>query len=118
MPRLCGLRTLRISQIKQVQRRAACWTVSNFDRQVSIFKIVQDLGWRSLGQKGLMPVYACAQGSTDGIPISFKALPMIPLVIPLAPLVSQLAYHWENPKRSLCLFCKRIHDLNAVYTVR
>ena len=68
----------RISQIKQVQRRAACWTVSNFDRQVSVSKIVQDIGWRSLGQKGLSNVRPCVcsrfyqlytnivQGSTIG----------------------------------------------------
>ena len=37
-----------ISQIKQVQRRAARWTVGNFDRHASVTRIVQDLGWRSL----------------------------------------------------------------------
>ena len=31
--------------------------------------------------------YACVHGSTNGIPISFKVLPMVPLVIPLVPLV-------------------------------
>ena len=41
----------RISQIEQVQQRAACWIVSNFDRQASITKIVQDLGWRTLDQR-------------------------------------------------------------------
>ena len=41
----------RISQIEQVQRRAACWTVSNFDRKASVTKIVQDLGWRTLDQR-------------------------------------------------------------------
>ena len=46
-------RTLRkrISQIEQVQRRAAHWTVSNFDRQASVTKIVQDLGWRTMDQR-------------------------------------------------------------------
>ena len=41
----------RISQIEQVQRRAARWTVSNFDRKASVTKIVQDLGWRTLDQR-------------------------------------------------------------------
>ena len=41
----------QISQIKQVQRRAARWTVSNFDRQASATMIVQDLGWRTLDQR-------------------------------------------------------------------
>ena len=30
---------------------------------------------------------ACVQGSTNGIPISFNVLPMVPLVIPLVPMV-------------------------------
>ena len=36
---------------------------------------------------------ACVQGytnGTDGIPISFKVLPMVPLVIPLVPMVMQM----------------------------
>ena len=37
-----------ISQIEQVQRRDARWTVSNFDRKASVTKMVQDLGWRTL----------------------------------------------------------------------
>ena len=48
---------------------------------------------------------ACVQGSTNGtngIPISFKVLPMVPLVIPLVPMVMKLVplalpmlpYHW------------------------
>ena len=41
----------RISQIEQVQRRAARWTVSYFDREASVTKIVQDLGWRTLDQR-------------------------------------------------------------------
>ena len=41
----------RISQIEQVQRIAARWTVSNFDRRASVSKIVQDLGWRTLDQR-------------------------------------------------------------------
>ena len=34
---------VRISQIEQVQRRATRWTVSNFDRQVSVTRIDEDL---------------------------------------------------------------------------
>ena len=41
----------RICQIEQVQRRAAHWTVSNFDRQASVTKIVHDLGWHTLVQR-------------------------------------------------------------------
>ena len=41
----------RISQIEQVERRAARWTVSNFDRKASVTEIVQDLGWRTLDQR-------------------------------------------------------------------
>ena len=40
-----------ISQIEQIQRRAARWTVGNFDRHASVTRIVQDLGWRSLDQR-------------------------------------------------------------------
>ena len=40
-----------ISQIEQAQRRAARWTVSNLDRQASVTKIVQDLGWRYWNQR-------------------------------------------------------------------
>ena len=40
-----------ISQIEQVQRRAALWTVNNFERQASVTRIVQDLGWRTLYQR-------------------------------------------------------------------
>ena len=42
---------VRISQIEQVQRRAARWTVSNFDRQASVTQIVRDLWWRTLEQR-------------------------------------------------------------------
>ena len=51
--------------------------------------------------------HACVHGSTNGIPISFKVLPMVPLVIPLVPMVMQMLplaltmvplvsqwYHW------------------------
>ena len=41
----------QISQIEQVQRRAARWTVNNFDRQASVTRIVQDLGWHTLDQR-------------------------------------------------------------------
>ena len=42
---------VRTSQIEQVQRRAARWTVSNYDWQASATQIVQDLGWRTLEQR-------------------------------------------------------------------
>ena len=42
---------VRISQIEQVQRRAARWTASNFDRQSSVTEMVKQLGWRSLEQR-------------------------------------------------------------------
>ena len=52
------------------------------------------------------PNPACVQGSTNGtngIPISFKVLPMIiplvPMVMQMEPLVSQW-YHWEKPEQS------------------
>ena len=55
-----------------------------------------------------MTIYiACVHGSTNGIPISFKVLPMVPLVIPLVQMVMQMVplalpmvplvnqwYHW------------------------
>ena len=40
-----------ISQLEQVQRRTARWTVGNFDRHASVTKIMQDLGWRTLDQR-------------------------------------------------------------------
>ena len=40
----------RITQIEKVQRRAARWTVNNFDQQASVTKIIQELGWRTLEQ--------------------------------------------------------------------
>ena len=40
-----------ISQIEQVQRRAARWTASNFDRQSSVTEMVKQLGWRYLEQR-------------------------------------------------------------------
>ena len=40
-----------ISQLEQVQRRAARWTVGNFDRHASVTKIMQDLGRRTLDQR-------------------------------------------------------------------
>ena len=41
----------RINQIEQIQKRAARWTVSNFDRQASVTRIIQELGWRTLAQR-------------------------------------------------------------------
>ena len=65
------------------------------------------------------PVIACVQGSTNGtngISISFKVLPMVPLVKPLVPMECQWYhwlsqwlvplvsrwYHWGNPEQSQC----------------
>ena len=41
----------RINQIEQIQKRAARWTVSNFNRQASVTRIIQELGWRTLEQR-------------------------------------------------------------------
>lgn len=41
----------RISQIEQVQRRAARWTVNNFDRELSVTQTLEELGWRTLDQR-------------------------------------------------------------------
>ena len=41
----------RINQIEQIQKRAARWTVRNFDRQASVTRIIQELGWRTLAQR-------------------------------------------------------------------
>ena len=43
---------MRTPQIEQVQRRAACWTISNYDWQASATRIVQDLEWRTLELRG------------------------------------------------------------------
>ena len=45
----------RITQIEKVQRRAARWTVNNFDQQASVTKIIQELGWRTWSKGGQMP---------------------------------------------------------------
>ena len=42
---------VRTSQIEQVQRRAARWTASNFNRQSSVTEMVKQLGWGSLEQR-------------------------------------------------------------------
>ena len=41
----------RISQIEQIQRRSARWTVGNFDQRASVTQIVQNLGRRTLEQR-------------------------------------------------------------------
>ena len=41
-------------------------------------------------RKPHLRLYACVHGSTNetnGIPISFKVIPIVPLVIPLVPMV-------------------------------
>ena len=49
----------RISPIEQVQRSVARWTVNNFERQASVTRIVQDLGWRTFDQRRLMTAFVC-----------------------------------------------------------
>ena len=46
----------RITQIEKVQRRAAHWTVNNFDQQASVTKIIQELGWQTLKQRQALPL--------------------------------------------------------------
>ena len=49
-------------------------------------------------------IYVCVQGSTNGtngIPISFKVLPMVPLVKPLLPMVKIPIVPLGNPEQSL-----------------
>ena len=50
--------------------------------------------------------YACVPGSTNGIPISFKVLPMVPLVIPLVPMVM--------PMVPLALYPHQVGDTNLL----
>ena len=40
-----------ISKIEMVQRRAARWTISNFDRRASVTEMLDKLGWRTLEQR-------------------------------------------------------------------
>ena len=42
---------VRISQIEHAQRRAACWTASNVDKQSSVTEMVKQLGWQYLEQR-------------------------------------------------------------------
>ena len=62
-PRYLAHVTVPISQIEQVQRRAACSTVSNFDRQASVTQIVQDLRWPTLKQRRFCLFYKLIHGS-------------------------------------------------------
>ena len=39
----------QISKIEMVQRRAARWTISNFDRRASVTEMLDKLRWRTLG---------------------------------------------------------------------
>ena len=41
----------KTKQIEAVQRRAARWTVCNFDRTSSVSAMVETLGWRTLEQR-------------------------------------------------------------------
>ena len=40
-----------ISKIEMVQRRAARWTTSNFDRRASVTEMLDKLDWRTLEQR-------------------------------------------------------------------
>ena len=40
-----------ISKIEMVQRRAARWTISNFDRRASVTEMLDKLGWQTLEQR-------------------------------------------------------------------
>ena len=41
----------RISKIEMVQRRAARWTLRNYDHQASVTEMINKLGWRTLEQR-------------------------------------------------------------------
>ena len=41
----------KVNKIEMVQRRAARWTCSNYDRKASVTQMVNNLGWRSLEQR-------------------------------------------------------------------
>ena len=41
----------RISKIEMVKRRAARWTLRNFDHQASVTEMINKLGWRTLEQR-------------------------------------------------------------------
>ena len=41
----------RVSKVEMVQRRAARWTISNFDRRASVTGVLGKLGWRTLEQR-------------------------------------------------------------------
>ena len=41
----------KIDQIEKVQRRAALWTICNFDTRASVSDMLETLGWRSLQQR-------------------------------------------------------------------
>ena len=62
---------MRTSQIEQVQRRAARWTVSNYDWQASATQIVQDLGWCTLERS----VFVCSiKLFMDWLPYPFQTI--------------------------------------------
>ena len=41
----------RISKIEMVQRRAARWTLRNYDHQASVTEMINKLGWKTLEQR-------------------------------------------------------------------
>ena len=44
---------------EMVQRRAARWTMNDYSPYISVTQMQQDLGWQSLEQRELMPVFVC-----------------------------------------------------------
>ena len=49
----------KILQIEKVQRRAACWTINDFDTRSSITGMLDNLGWKTLEQRQTdAPLYA------------------------------------------------------------
>ena len=65
---------VRTSQIEQVQRRAARWTVSNCDWQASATNIVQDLGWRTLEQRRADARLCSMKLFIDWLPYPFQTI--------------------------------------------
>ena len=65
---------------------AICFCFSEVEKEMSLKQLLYMLFDLHFG-KYLFRYIACVHGSTNGIPISFKVLPMVPLVIPLVPML-------------------------------
>ena len=50
---------------------------------------------------GIKTITVCVQGSTNGIPISFKVLSMVPLVKPLVPMVMHANGTIDSPNGTI-----------------